>query len=99
MLELPKPSRKTVRRLLVGLVVMAPLAWVLTFRHQAARMEDRVERAWADTICSMEEFAKRFPRRTEPNQSALRLEQAAALIGVDIVPICGPRYSFPPLAL
>ncbi len=79
--------------------VMVPLAWVLTWRHLAADMEARVEKAWAGTVCSMEEFAKHFPRRAEPNQSALRLEHAAALIGVDIVPICGPRYSFPPLAL
>lgn len=68
----------------VGLVVVLILLYSIGGVF-ADRKRSRMLGAWADTLGSFERFLERYPER-EANESALRVEELSAALGIDLAP-------------
>lgn len=74
-------------------VLLVPVFWLAGGRRLAAYHERRVDRAWARDFESMEQFASRYSDATI-SIGALRLEAAAARLGVETNPT-SPKGAHP----
>lgn len=70
--------------MLVGLAVIGALWWVLAW-FSAEREADALGRRWAEMGRSFESFEEKFPPRVA-NAGAVRLEELARPLGIDLVP-------------
>lgn len=85
--------RKFLARL-VALVVVLTLLWVVGGGMQAERWEREADRAWTALGTPMTVFAGRFPKHGR-NESARKLEDVAASLGIAMAPAGAPGRTQP----